>query len=164
MRTLLILAALGWAMSLPWTAVFGYVVLIVIALIVAWFLSVSIERRAILPRPKSRAIDHHYVAALEAMVAEAETQVETLRAEVEQLRAAAHRMSPDTDIGKAAALHRRVGLCENAPTWLVAAARRAYRAKLHPDRHPPSVKAEAERRFKTAEIVFDAIAAQRASG
>ena len=163
MRTLLVLAALGWAMSLPWIALFGYLVLIVAAIVVLWFLSISIERHAVSPRRDRNIIDHHYVAALESMVAEAETQVEALRAEVEQLRAAANRKSPDADASKAAALHGRVGLCEHAPEWLVAAARRAYRAKLHPDRHPPSVKAEAERRFKTAESVFDAIAAQRAS-
>lgn len=163
MRVLLILAALGWLMSLPWATLFSYFVLIVIAIAALWLISVSIERRTISPWSKSRTIDHHYVAALESMVAEAETQVEALRAEVEQLRAAANRKSPDADASKAAALHGRVGLCEHAPEWLVAAARRAYRAKLHPDRHPPSVKAEAERRFKTAESVFDAIAAQRAS-
>lgn len=163
MRALIVLAALGWLMSLPWMAVFGYIVLIVAALVALWFLSVSIERHAVSPMRDRNIIDHHYVAALESMVAEAETQVEALRAEVEQLRAAANRKSPDADASKAAALHGRVGLCEHAPEWLVAAARRAYRAKLHPDRHPPSVKAEAERRFKTAESVFDAIAAQRAS-
>ncbi|WP_306222532.1 hypothetical protein [Bosea beijingensis] len=163
MRAFLVLAALGSIMSLPWVNLFAYFLLIVIAIAALWLISVSIERRTISPRSKSRAIDHHYVAALESMVAEAETQVEALRAEVEQLRAAANRKSPDADASKAAALHGRVGLCEHAPEWLVAAARRAYRAKLHPDRHPPSVKADAERRFKTAESVFDAIAAQRAS-
>ena len=163
MRTLLVLAALGWAMSLPWAALFGYLALIAAAIAVLWLISVSIERRAVARCAGGNTIDHPYVAALESMVAEAETQVEALRAEVEQLRAAANRKSPDADASKAAALHGRVGLCEHAPEWLVAAARRAYRAKLHPDRHPPSVKAEAERRFKTAESVFDAIAAQRAS-
>lgn len=163
MRVFLILAVLGWIISQPWATLFGYLALLVIAIAVLWLISVSIERHAVSPRRDRNIIDHHYVAALESMVAEAETQVEALRAEVEQLRAAANRKSPDADASKAAALHGRVGLCEHAPEWLVAAARRAYRAKLHPDRHPPSVKAEAERRFKTAESVFDAIAAQRAS-
>ena len=47
MRTFLILAALGWAISLPWAALFGYCALIVAALAAAWFLSVSIERHSV---------------------------------------------------------------------------------------------------------------------
>jgi DnaJ-class molecular chaperone len=46
---------------------------------------------------------------------------------------------------------------------VVAAVRRAYRAKLHPDAHPASRKAEAERRFKEAEGIFDQIAKLRGS-
>ena len=60
-------------------------------------------------------------------------------------------------------VYRRVGLHENAPAWVVAAVRRAYRAKLHPDAHPTSRKAEAERRFKVAEGIFDQIAKLRGS-
>lgn len=158
MRTLLVLAALGWAMSLPWIALFGYLVLIVAAIVVLWFLSISIERHAVSPRCDRNIIDHHYVAALESMVAEAETQVETLRGEVQRLRATRPVSEPDPK----AALYGRVGLSPAAPEWLVATARRAYRSQLHPDRHPAHRKREAERRFVLAEQVFDEIATRSA--
>lgn len=157
MRTLLVLAALGWAMSLPWIALFGYLVLILAAIVVLWLLSISIERHALSPRRDRIIIDHQYVAALESMVAEAATQVEMLRGEVERLRSASTASEPDPRT----ALYRRVGLNENAPPWLILAARRAYRARLHPDRHPEHHKQEAGLRFKLAEATFDEIAASR---
>ncbi|GAI40156.1 unnamed protein product, partial [marine sediment metagenome] len=40
MRTFLVLAALGWIVSLPLATLFGYLVLIVIAIVVMWALSV----------------------------------------------------------------------------------------------------------------------------
>lgn len=57
-------------------------------------------------------------------------------------------------------LYRRVGLHERAPDWLVIAARRAYRANLHPDRYPLH-REQAHDRFVRAETVFDTIYAQR---
>lgn len=157
MRAFLVLAALGWIMSLPWTAVFAYVALIFAAVVVMWFLSASIERHAVAPRRDRNAIDRHYVAALENMVVEAEMQVEALRSEVERLRAARPVSEPDAK----AALYGRIGLSPAAPEWLVAAARRAYRSQLHPDRHPEHRKYEAGRRFQLAESVFDEIASSR---
>lgn len=157
MRALLVLAALGWIVSLPWATLFAYFLLIVIAIAVMWFLSVSIERRAVSPSRGGNTIDHNYVAALESMVAEAEAEVETLRGEIERLRVAPSISEPDPKV----ALFRRVGLSPAAPEWLVLAARRAYRTQLHPDRHPPWAKEEAERRFKRAEATFDAITACR---
>lgn len=155
MRVLLVLAALGWIISLPWTALLGYFVLIVIAIAVLWLISVSIERRAVSNSSAGHTIDANYVTALENIVVEAEAEVEKLRGEIERLRSAAA-SEPDPK----AALFRRVGLDENAPHWLVAAARRAYRAALHPDRHPFRHKSEAERRFIEAEAIFDQIAAR----
>lgn len=161
MRALLVLATLGWLVSLPWTVWLVFLGVVLFVLVVGGFI---LRMHDGLPLARRHAaIDPSYVAALEALVAEAESEVATLRAEIDRLRAAAHSKSPDADTSKAAILHGRVGLCVNAPEWLVAAAQRAYRAKLHPDRHPPSVKAEAERRFKTMENIFEAIAAQRAS-
>ncbi|PZR83212.1 MAG: hypothetical protein DI537_35300 [Stutzerimonas stutzeri] len=157
MRALLLLAVLGWLMSQPWTALIG-LALIVAAIVLMWFLSVSIERHAVSPRFDRKVIDHNYVAALETMVAKAEAEMETRRAELQRFRSAA---ASESDAK--AALHGRVGLTKDAPPWLVVAARRAYRAALHPDRHPPAVKAEAEARFRTMKSVFEAIAAQRAS-
>lgn len=56
--------------------------------------------------------------------------------------------------------YRSVGLHERAPDWLVVAARRAYRANLHPDRHPRH-REQAHDRFVRAETVFNTIYAQR---
>lgn len=151
MRALLVLAALGWVMSLPWTALFAYFALIVVAIVVMWFLSVSIERHAATSRRDRNIIDHHYVAALESMVVEAE-------AEVERLRASCAVSEPDPR----AVLYGRVGLSPAAPEWLILAARRAYRTQLHPDRHPAHRKQEVERRFKEAERIFDEIGPLRA--
>ena len=58
-------------------------------------------------------------------------------------------------------LYRRVGLDEDCPDFVVKAARTAYRKQLHPDTRPVHEKAEAERRFKEAEGVFDTIYALR---
>lgn len=156
MRTLLILAALGWAMSLPWAALFGYIVLIVAAIVILWLLSASIERHAVSPRRGRKIIDPNYVAALEDVVAQAEAEVETLRGEIERLRSTAA-----SECDPKAALFRRVGLNDSAPQWLIAALRRAYRVALHPDKHPAHRKQEAERRLKKAEGVFDQIMARR---
>jgi len=51
-------------------------------------------------------------------------------------------------------IFRSVGLDEKCPEWVAVAVRRAYRAKLHPDRHPARVKPQAEERFKKAEQAF----------
>lgn len=158
MRALLILAALGWAISLPWVALVGYLVLMVAAIVLLWCLSVSIERRGAAPLHRSDAVDPAYVAGLETMVMTAEAEIETLRAEIDRLRSVT---AQETDT--MAALYGRVGLSPRAPEWLVVAARRAYRAALHPDRHPAHRKPEATRRFTLAEEVFDQIASLRQS-
>lgn len=158
MRAFLILAALGWAMSLSWMTLFSYIALIVAAFAAAWFLSISIERHAVSPRCDRKVIDHDYVAALEAMAAEAEAEVERLRTEIERLRASRSVSEPDPK----AVLYGQVGLNPAAPEWLILAARRAYRTQLHPDRHPAHRKREAERRFVLAEQVFAEIATRSA--
>lgn len=157
MRTFLILAALGWAMSLPWIAVFSYIALTVAAIVILWCLSASIERHAVSPRD-CKVIDHNYVAALETMLTTAEAEIETLRAEIVGLRSVT---AQETDT--MAALYGRVCLSPRAPEWLVVAAQRAYRTALHPDRHPAHRKPEATRRFALAEEVFDQIASLRQS-
>ena len=156
MRTFLILAALGWVISLPWATLFAYFVLIVIVIALLWLISVSIEHRAVSPWRGGNTIDHNYVAALETMVAEAEAEVETLRREIDRLRSAAG-AEPDP----ITAHYHKVGLIPAAPDWLVLAARRAYRTALHPDRHPAHRKKEVERRFQLAESLFDEIVALR---
>lgn len=151
MRALLALAALGWLISQPWIAVFGYFVLIVSVIAFLWCLSVSIERRGASHICRHKAFNPAYVAGLETQVMTAEAKIETLRAEIEQLRSAPRASEPDP----MAAVYQRVGLSKGAPPWLVVSARRAYRSALHPDRHPPHRKLEAARRFKEAEAIFD---------
>ena len=99
------------------------------------------------------------IAGLQGDLAQARSRMAALEAQVAMMRASAAQGG-----GSGNPLYRRVGLDQNAPTWLVAAVRRAYRAKLHPDAHPAFRKAEAERRFKEAEGIFDQIAKLRGSG
>lgn len=54
--------------------------------------------------------------------------------------------------------HRRVYLTPDAPAWLVAEVRRAFRRRYHPDGHPdPHRRRRAEDVFKRAEAVFNEI-------
>lgn len=57
-------------------------------------------------------------------------------------------------------LYHRVGLHEGSPTFLIEAARKAFRARLHPDRNPQHRK-QAHQRFVQAEQAFDRIYAER---
>jgi hypothetical protein len=61
-------------------------------------------------------------------------------------------------------LYRRVGLDNACPDFVLKAARTAYRKQLHPDTRPQHEKAEAERRFKEAEAVFERLLALRKNG
>lgn len=58
-------------------------------------------------------------------------------------------------------LYRRVGLHEGCPDFVVVAARRAFRAALHPDRHSEVRKSAAQARFVAAEEAFCAIYKRR---
>jgi len=53
--------------------------------------------------------------------------------------------------------YHRVGLHPDSPTFLIEAARRAFRSQLHPDRHPPKHRQHAHERFVRAEATFDTI-------
>jgi hypothetical protein len=55
------------------------------------------------------------------------------------------------------ALLRSVGLDESCPDFVVKAVRTAYRKTFLPDARPEYQKAQAERRFKEAEAVFEEI-------
>jgi hypothetical protein len=57
--------------------------------------------------------------------------------------------------------YHAVGLHEGAPPWLIESARKAYRLRLHPDRHPTALKGAAHERFVAAEACFDAIYSRR---
>ncbi|GJE73115.1 hypothetical protein [Methylorubrum podarium] len=102
-----------------------------------------------------KAADDQAEAASEALK-RLQAHTAALEQEIERLSArepTESRMEPDP-------LFLRVGLHERAPDWLVVAARRAYRANLHPDRHPQH-REQAHDRFVRAETVFDSIYAQR---
>lgn len=58
-------------------------------------------------------------------------------------------------------LYRRVGLSDGCPNFVVAAARKAYRLKLHPDRVPERLKIAAHARFVAAEAAFAEIERRR---
>jgi hypothetical protein len=154
MQVLLFIIVIGWLTTLPavvwWCA--GAIVLIGVA--VCGYFALDQFRP---PRSRLAAIDPNYVEVLERLVSKAEAEVEELRAEVDRLRSNVVVSEPDPKV----ALYNRVGLSPGAPVWLVAAARKAYRVRLHPDGHPAHRKREAERRFVLAERVFDEIGASR---
>jgi hypothetical protein len=63
-------------------------------------------------------------------------------------------------VGRADPLFASVGLHESAPAFLVAAARRAYRSRWHPDVHAAHLKKSAEESFKRFDDAFDRIQAR----
>lgn len=158
MRALLVLAVLGWLLSLPWASIMMCVLgLLLVSVVLCAAARHFMKARAQTAR-SGPPIDADYLAAMERLLADAEAETRILRVEIARLRA-----SPSAAArSQVAALHARVGLTENAPEWLIASARKAYRSRLHPDRHSPHRRQEAEDRYKLAEQVFAEIAAVRA--
>jgi uncharacterized coiled-coil protein SlyX len=102
------------------------------------------------------------VQELREMLATAAREIDRLRA---RLKEAEHHVADAQ--GRAAAgeavgdpgPHRRVYLTPNAPAWLVAEVRRAFRRRYHPDaQQEPARRGRAEEVFKRAEAVFEEIA------
>ncbi|MBW6396454.1 hypothetical protein KPL78_01285 [Roseomonas sp. HJA6] len=95
------------------------------------------------------------IRRLRGTLAAAAQEITALRARIAALDAARTPLDPS---GEAGDLHRRVHLAPDAPAWLVAEVRRAFRRRYHPDavadrqRRP-----RAEEIFKRAEACFDAI-------
>ena len=61
----------------------------------------------------------------------------------------------------------KVGLHPSAPTFLIQAARKAFRKQYHPDTYATRTAAErkaAEEKFKEFDSLFDAIERMRMSG
>ena len=88
------------------------------------------------------------VLRLRGMLAAAAREITTLRARLAVLEAAPDETGP----------HRRIHLTPDAPAWLVAAVRRAYRRRYHPDTAAsPQHRRRSEEVFKRAEAVFEAI-------
>lgn len=90
-------------------------------------------------------------AELRDMLAAAAREIAMLRA---RLDAAAGARADHATAGEPGP-HRRVYLTPNAPSWLVAEVRRAFRRRYHPDGHDePGRRQRAEEVFKRAEAVF----------
>jgi hypothetical protein len=107
-------------------------------------------------------------AALSAMQQERDRAIEIVhllvgeRTKIREFMAAQNRSQrQDTERQGSDRLFSKVGLDLNCPSFVLDAVRRAYRVKLHPDKHPPGRRAEAERQFKEAEAVFEEISRLR---
>jgi hypothetical protein len=101
------------------------------------------------------------LAGLHAVLRQARDTIRWQEKRLEEHRRQERRFM-EREAGTRAALYRRVGLDEACPDFVLKAVRTAYRRTLHPDTRPDHEKAEAERRFKEAETVFDEIARLRA--
>lgn len=91
-----------------------------------------------------------------AALAVRDAQIASLSAELASARAnSGARQETDEE-----RTFRHVGLHSRAPDFLITAARRAYRSRLHPDRHPRQ-RSEALDRYLKAEAAFERIAELR---
>jgi hypothetical protein len=101
------------------------------------------------------------VAELREMLATAAREIDRLRArlkEAERGAGGAARPAPGGDAVGEPGPHRRVYLTPNAPAWLVAEVRRAFRRRYHPDaQNDAARRGRAEEVFKRAETVFEEI-------
>jgi hypothetical protein len=102
------------------------------------------------------------LAGLHAVLRQARDTIRWQERRLEEHRRQERRLM-EREAGTRAALYRRVGLDEACPDFVLKAVRTAYRRALHPDTRPDHEKAEAERRFKEAEAIFDEIARLRAA-
>ncbi|MDN3572346.1 hypothetical protein [Methylobacterium longum] len=90
------------------------------------------------------------------LLAERDAQIASLMADLARARSnSGERRETDEE-----RTYRQVGLHPRAPEFLVTAARRAYRSRLHPDRHPGH-RSEANSRYLKAEAAFERIAELR---
>lgn len=98
-------------------------------------------------------------AELRSLLAAAAAEIALLRARLQESEAAlAARPAGPAEVVGELGPHRRVYLTPDAPSWLVAEVRRAFRRRYHPDTHPDLARRRrAEDVFKRAEAVFDEI-------
>jgi hypothetical protein len=97
-------------------------------------------------------------AQLRDMLAAAAREIALLRARLDALAAGRADHAAAGEPGP----HRRVYLTPDAPSWLVAEVRRAFRRRYHPDGHDdPGRRGRAEEVFKRAEAVFAEIERRR---
>lgn len=92
---------------------------------------------------------------LRGLLAAAAAEIEDLRARLREAEAACRAAPPAAEAVGEPGPHRRVYLTPNAPAWLVAEVRRAFRRRYHPDaQEDPARRRRAEEVFKRAEAVF----------
>jgi hypothetical protein len=103
----------------------------------------------------------HQIVELEDALALARREAAALQSSNSDLQRDLHAARADQKAARNSPLHRRVGLDQDAPVWVIAAVRRAYRVKLHPDQYSLRLRQEATKRFQAAETVFDEIEAAR---
>jgi hypothetical protein len=120
------------------------------------YVPLAIERESELQRERVARREARAAAdAAEAAVRQARMTIMGLRRDQARAAEAGAQDGHPTD-----PLHHAVGLHPRSPDWLVVAARKAYRSRLHPDRHPRN-RQQAERQFVRAEQVFEQIYALR---
>jgi hypothetical protein len=178
MRTLAVLVVGIWMVSSPWTTLILVVIALALLAIHVWGVHQGSLRATPAHWPDTRVEPrfddgswYEYqseqtrlmrrVEELERDLIEALREVEALRCRNDQLLGDLRSVKATTKGGSTNPVYRRVGLHQDAPEWVVMAVRKAYRSRLHPDRHSTQLKPEAERRFKEAEEVFDQIYNQR---
>jgi len=97
------------------------------------------------------------MADLRDLLASAAGEIVRLRGALATAQARLAATAPDGQTGP----HRRVYLTPDAPAWLVAEVRRAFRRRYHPDSHGNAGgRGRAEEVFKRAEAVFAEIEAR----
>jgi hypothetical protein len=173
MRTVVGLVIVGWLVQQPWIAMVVVGTILLGAGLAAWTWVQHLKLQAA-PVASSRVEPHFEPWTAEQKssehsillrkIEELEHDLKEARREASVLRLAKERLERDLQRARATQagnrsnpLFRRVGLDENAPEWVAVAVRKAYRKRLHPDVHPASRKADAERRFIEAETVFTEI-------
>jgi hypothetical protein len=127
-----------------WSAALRYVPLIAIV--------ASAARRHKRARRELEAERESHVA----LMVERDVKIATLEADLARARSNSG-VRQETDEERT---FRQVGLHPRAPEFLITAARRAYRAALHPDRHLRN-PSEAQDRYLKAEAAFERIAELR---
>jgi len=155
----------GWQPRL-WLAITISVALATLPLVIAgpvlWIVSMQY---VMLAESLGRVLGEHRRAQRQAntalkrstaLLAERDAQIAALEADLTQARSNSGARR-ETDEARA---FRQVGLHPRAPDFLITAARRAFRAALHPDRHPRH-RSEAHSRFLKADAVFERIAELR---
>ena len=150
LRTVLFLGSVGIAAYWPVAFVFGLWAYLI------WSYPRDCRTHAELLRlHRDERSAFHLIAGLRRDLILARQELAARERDLEEAR------SGPREMGGGHPVFQRVGLTENCPRFVAEVARREFRRRLHPDGQPSRFKAEAEKRFKEAEQVFDQIWALR---